>query len=114
MLSAAARLRSPSIGASQTDLSTKGQRDRERERERERERDRERDRDREKDRDQPKPAPTPPQSQTLAKQTGIATPRRREKKGGDKEDDIIKRLQQICTDADPTKLYRNLVKIGQG
>lgn len=108
MLSAAARLRSPSIGASQTDLSTKGQRDRERERERERER------DREKDRDQPKPAPTPPQSQTLAKQTGIATPRRREKKGGDKEDDIIKRLQQICTDADPTKLYRNLVKIGQG
>jgi p21-activated kinase 1 len=28
--------------------------------------------------------------------------------------DIVKRLQQICTDADPTRLYRNLVKIGQG
>jgi len=28
--------------------------------------------------------------------------------------DIVKRLQMICTDADPTKLYRNLVKIGQG
>ena len=43
-----------------------------------------------------------------------AAPRRREKK--DKEDDteIIKRLRQICTDADPTKLYRNLVKIGAG
>jgi p21-activated kinase 1 len=47
---------------------------------------------------------------------GVATPRRREKKekDKDKEIDIVKRLQQICTDADPTKLYRNLVKIGQG
>jgi p21-activated kinase 1 len=113
MMSAAARLRSPIIGASQTDVSTKGQRVRERDREHER--DRERDRGRGRDRDRPKPAPTPPQSQTLAKQTGIASPRQQEKKGGgDKEDDIIKRLQQICTDADPTKLYRNLVKIGQG
>lgn len=105
------RVRSPSIGGSQTDLTIKGQRDRERDRER----DRDRERERERDRDQPKPAPPTQQPQTLAKQTGIATPRRREKKGGgDKEDDIIKRLQQICTDADPTKLYRNLVKIGQG
>ena len=56
--------------------------------------------------------------QSLAKASssaaGVATPRRREKKGGDKEFDIVKRLQQICTDADPTRLYRNLVKIGQG
>ncbi|KAG8933676.1 signal transducing kinase of the PAK [Tulasnella sp. 419] len=45
--------------------------------------------------------------------SGSATPRRREKpKGG--EVDIVKRLQAICTDADPTRLYRNLVKIGQG
>ncbi|KAJ3007172.1 signal transducing kinase of the PAK [Thoreauomyces humboldtii] len=29
-------------------------------------------------------------------------------------DDIIDRLQAICNQADPTKLYRNLVKIGQG
>ena len=45
-----------------------------------------------------------------------ATPRRREKKAGDKdkEADIVARLKQICTDADPTKLYRNLVKIGAG
>jgi len=43
-----------------------------------------------------------------------AAPRRREKK--DKEDDaeIVRRLKQICTDADPTRLYRNLVKIGAG
>lgn len=53
---------------------------------------------------------------SLAKTAGVATPRRREKKDKDKEssDDIIRRLQQICTDADPTKLYRSLVKIGQG
>ncbi|KAI0306021.1 kinase-like domain-containing protein [Multifurca ochricompacta] len=51
----------------------------------------------------------------LAKTPG-ATPRRREKKKEDKANDadIVKRLQQICTDADPTRLYRNLVKIGQG
>lgn len=28
--------------------------------------------------------------------------------------DVVKKLQAICTDADPTRLYRNLVKIGQG
>ncbi|GAA5841947.1 hypothetical protein JCM9279_003166 [Rhodotorula babjevae] len=42
-------------------------------------------------------------------------PRRREPKNrAGKEGDIVQRLQAICTDADPTKLYRNLVKIGQG
>lgn len=52
---------------------------------------------------------------SLAKVSGVATPRRREKKvDKGKEEDIVKRLQQICTDADPTRLYRNLVKIGQG
>ena len=52
---------------------------------------------------------------SLAKTAG-ATPRRREKKKEDKANDadVVKRLQQICTDADPTRLYRNLVKIGQG
>jgi p21-activated kinase 1 len=45
-----------------------------------------------------------------------ATPRRREKTKEDKANDadIVRRLQQICTDADPTRLYRNLVKTGQG
>ena len=67
----------------------------------------------------PRP-PTAPQQQSaavasLAKTAG-ATPRRRGEKKEDKENDadIVKRLQQICTDADPTRLYRNLVKIGQG
>lgn len=44
-----------------------------------------------------------------------ATPRRREtKKNAMKDSDVVARLQAICTDADPTKLYRNLVKIGAG
>lgn len=44
--------------------------------------------------------------------SGTATPRRREKP---KENfDVVARLKAICTDADPTKLYRSLVKIGQG
>lgn len=48
--------------------------------------------------------------------SGTPTPRRREKKDKDKakDEDVVRRLQQICTDADPTKLYRNLVRIGQG
>jgi p21-activated kinase 1 len=67
---------------------------------------------------QPPAAPQQPSvaATTLAKTTAGATPRRREKKKEDKANDadIVKRLQQICTDADPTRLYRNLVKIGQG
>ncbi|GAA6053159.1 hypothetical protein JCM3770_002882 [Rhodotorula araucariae] len=43
-----------------------------------------------------------------------AHPRRREPKNKGKDNDIVERLKAICTDADPTKLYRNLVKIGQG
>ncbi|EPQ26394.1 uncharacterized protein PFL1_06042 [Pseudozyma flocculosa PF-1] len=49
-----------------------------------------------------------------AKTTG-AVPRRREtKKNTVKDSDVIAKLQAICTDADPTKLYRSLQKIGQG
>ncbi|KIM21626.1 hypothetical protein M408DRAFT_18349 [Serendipita vermifera MAFF 305830] len=82
-----------------------------------------------------RPAPPPPSAavNALAKAAGttpagagaaggtapLATAaggaRRREKKKDPKEgEDIVKRLQAICTDADPTRLYRNLVKIGQG
>ncbi|KAG5647809.1 hypothetical protein DXG03_007731 [Asterophora parasitica] len=61
------------------------------------------------------PPPPSPAVASLAKASGVATPRRREKKADKgKEEDIVKRLKQICTDADPTRLYRNLVKIGQG
>lgn len=61
------------------------------------------------------PAQPSPAAQSLAKHAQAATPRRREKKPGTANDvDIISRLQKICTDADPTRLYRSLVKIGQG
>lgn len=65
------------------------------------------------------PPPPGPAAQSLAKAAaaagqGVATPRRREKKDKAGDFDIVKRLQAICTDADPTRLYRNLVKIGQG
>lgn len=61
-------------------------------------------------------APSPAAAQLAKAAGGTATPRRREKKPVDKEKeiDIVNRLKQICTDADPTRLYRNLVKIGQG
>ena len=51
---------------------------------------------------------------SLAK--AAAAPMRREKKKQDKakDADIIRRLRQICTDADPTRSYHNFVKIGQG
>ena len=43
-----------------------------------------------------------------------AAPRRREKKDKENDSEIIAKLRQICTDADPTRLYRSLVKIGAG
>ena len=50
----------------------------------------------------------------LAK-TASATPLKFEKKEDKSNDvDIVKRLQQICMNTDPTRLYCNLVKVGQG
>ncbi|TFK51796.1 Pkinase-domain-containing protein [Heliocybe sulcata] len=76
----------------------------------------ERERERERERQPAPPSAAAAHLQKTAGAAGVATPRRREKKEKDKEKeaDIIKRLQAICTDADPTRLYRNLVKIGQG
>ncbi|GAA5844247.1 hypothetical protein JCM3766R1_000983 [Sporobolomyces carnicolor] len=74
----------------------------------------------------PKPSTPPvmPQQQqqqfALTKKPSIAPggpgnqPRRREPKHKKESADVVERLKAICTDADPTKLYRNLVKIGQG
>ncbi|KAF9649183.1 Pkinase-domain-containing protein [Thelephora ganbajun] len=69
-----------------------------------------------RERSQTQPSPAASQLHKAANAAGVATPRKREKKEKDKtkDDDVIRRLQQICTDADPTKLYRNLVKIGAG
>lgn len=38
----------------------------------------------------------------------------RQQKEAIKDAQVIADLQAICTDADPTKLYRNMIKIGQG
>lgn len=44
-----------------------------------------------------------------------AVPRMRQARNRPSKDiDIVSRLNAICTDADPTKLYRSLIKIGQG
>jgi len=62
--------------------------------------------------------PAVPQQQggavTSLERTASATSRRREKEADANDAELIGRLQQICTDADPTGLYRNLVKINQG
>ncbi|KAG9027111.1 signal transducing kinase of the PAK [Tulasnella sp. JGI-2019a] len=66
------------------------------------------------------PAPPSPAAASLAKHAqggapGAGGARRREKPQNKVNDaDVVKKLQAICTDADPTRLYRNLVKIGQG
>ena len=61
---------------------------------------------------------TPPQPSAAATQlhkaAGTTTQKKWEKEDKARNYDVIRRLQQICTDADPTKLYRNLVKIGSG
>ena len=61
--------------------------------------------------------PTVPQQQITSSANTVGTiPRRREKKkqGEATGPDIVEHLQHICTDADPTRLYRNLVKIDRG
>ncbi|KAF9098394.1 signal transducing kinase of the PAK [Mortierella sp. AM989] len=63
-------------------------------------------------------APPPPKpSPASTSGNGTSGPKLREKKA-DKDavssQEVIRRLKAICTDADPTKLYRSLVKIGQG
>ncbi|KAG0199589.1 signal transducing kinase of the PAK [Mortierella sp. GBA30] len=78
----------------------------------------------------PPPKPTRiPQNQTPAANVATAPsslkqhaasnsnppkPRKKVDKDAVSSQEVIRRLQAICTDADPTKLYRNLVKIGQG
>ena len=68
-----------------------------------------------------RPAPQPPTvSQQLSGaltafgRTASANSRQQEKEVIANDAELIGRLQQICTDADPTRLYRNLVKINEG
>ncbi|KAI9795252.1 MAG: signal transducing kinase of the PAK [Piccolia ochrophora] len=63
-------------------------------------------------------APTSPDSNTIPHPTQHArvgpAPRPRQRPRQSNGFDIVARLNAICTDADPTKRYRNLNKIGQG
>jgi len=82
---------------------------------------------------EPDRAPSPPLSEQIAQaqlakaqaaqiaqlqaqgQGGVGpVPQRRHKPKPSKDFDIVSRLNTICTNADPTKLYRSLNKIGQG
>ncbi|KAI5778182.1 kinase-like domain-containing protein [Geopyxis carbonaria] len=61
--------------------------------------------------------PSPQIVQTQQVQTAPVGPvprQRQHRARQSKEIDVVARLNTICTNADPTKLYRNLNKIGQG
>ena len=68
--------------------------------------------------------PTTPQQQrnttavaSLARTADVSPQQHKKEKEeriDDADVDTVKRLQQICTNADPTQLYRNLVKIKRG
>ncbi|EGG08298.1 putative serine/threonine protein kinase [Melampsora larici-populina 98AG31] len=60
------------------------------------------------------PLPTTTSHQTQPHPPASAARKREAKAPKVSDQEIIDRLRAICTDADPTKLYRNLVKIGQG
>ncbi|KAI8984720.1 kinase-like domain-containing protein [Mycotypha africana] len=64
----------------------------------------------------PLPAPLDPALDTDTLQDKARQLRReqRQQKEAMKDAQIIAELKAICTDADPTKLYRNMVKVGQG
>lgn len=56
-----------------------------------------------------------PSTKAVTKPPQGAIPRRREtKKTTMKDSEVIDKLKTICTDADPTKLYRDFEKIGAG
>lgn len=62
----------------------------------------------------PVSAGTAPSAGMTTDAVPAAVPRRRKTDNQMEHEEVIARLREICTDADPTKLYRSLVKIGQG
>jgi p21-activated kinase 1 len=59
--------------------------------------------------------PAQPQASSSKNDIQPTVVRRREpKKLTPKDFEVLAKLQQICSEGDPTKLYRNLQKIGQG
>ncbi|KAG1074975.1 hypothetical protein G6F42_025659 [Rhizopus arrhizus] len=62
----------------------------------------------------PSAAPLDPALDTQQDKTRQLRREQRQQKEALKDAQVIADLQAICTDADPTKLYRNMIKIGQG
>ncbi|KAK4515096.1 holocytochrome c synthase [Mucor velutinosus] len=62
----------------------------------------------------PSAAPLDPALDTPQDKTRQLRREQRQQKEALKDAQVIADLQAICTDADPTKLYRNMIKIGQG
>jgi p21-activated kinase 1 len=63
---------------------------------------------RERKDDKPQPAPS------LTGSPGTVKQRVKEKKHTMKDAEVIARLKTICTEADPSHVYKNMRKIGQG
>lgn len=61
----------------------------------------------------PMAAPLDPAMDT-GTETRMKRREQRRQREAEKDAEIVAGLQEICTDADPTKLYRNMLKIGQG
>lgn len=62
----------------------------------------------------PSAAPLDPAMDTSHDASRQLRREQRQQKEAAKDAQVIADLQAICTDADPTKLYRNMIKIGQG
>ncbi|KAI8048525.1 kinase-like domain-containing protein [Syncephalis plumigaleata] len=64
---------------------------------------------------QPRSKPPPPAAPTAAAaSTGTTNNAQRRRPPAPSSEAVIAKLKAICTDGDPTKIYRGLVKIGQG
>ncbi|KAJ3338810.1 signal transducing kinase of the PAK [Gonapodya sp. JEL0774] len=63
---------------------------------------------------EPEPQQSAPSQPSSGAQPAAPAPSQRRQQKAVTTDDVIQRLQVICTDGDPTKSYKNLVKIGQG
>lgn len=71
-------------------------------------------RETEAERQAPQLLTVPQQQGGVLTRKASATSQRREKEASSNDAGFIGHAQQICTDADPTQIYRNLVKINQG
>jgi hypothetical protein len=63
---------------------------------------------------QAEPVVSPKADYTDKPATSGVTPRPRPKAAGITVDEVVEKLSAVCNPVDPTKLYKNLIKVGQG